>query len=945
MRQISFVLLVAAFIGSAFTSYGQIGKLLKDKAKNFADGDGLDKLKDVAAKKMDDARNNFDSTSFSYAISLNDNSGLYDIKEKGEIFLKAYTNMGKSEAEKEEREKARDLLDKGEGLYAGGYYSMAEGVLLAAKAKYESSNLKGDINYPKVISTLGLLYSTMGRYTTAEEYILQALELQKQKMGEEGGGYGASLNNLAVLYKETGRYNESENLILKAAEVLKNAHGEESMPYAIALNNEAMLYQAMGRYDQAERILKDAIAISAKSQNEKSGNHQKFLTNQALLFQEMGKLEQAEKGFKDLIALKERRFGKRHPDYAHMLNNLAALYMLMNKYDEVEPLLKEALDIYERKFGKEHRLYANALSDLGNFYRFKGEFDAAKPLLIQTLDIRAKILGEQHPQYVQSKENLAILYWKLGEWEDAEKLYIESLDQSLQFIKQYFPPMSEAEKTKYWDKLRPRFERFYAFTSDASGDNSDLVSKAYNYHVATKGLLLRATSKIKQKILESGDDELKKMYLDWLDQKETLARLYSYSKEELSEQKINRDSLERSANNMEKLLSQKSDVFSEEYHLGSIDFTDVQQKLKTGEAALEFIRFRHFENTFTEDARYLVLLITKTSANPKHILLKNGSELEGRYFKYYNNAIHQKLADEYSYAQYWEPVEPLIKGYNQVYLSLDGVYNQINVNTFRKPDGSYLLSDHNFLLLGSTAALANTANNTSTAQTACLIGYPEYGGKVTPLPGTKVEVTNIGSMLANRNYKVNIYTGNDATETKFKALVNPKILHVATHGYFMEDVKLKENKVFGINAESAKDNPLLRAGLLLTGAGGAGDNQAVRTLESDDNGILTAYEAMNLSLDETDLVVLSACETAVGDVKAGEGVYGLQRAFLAAGADAIIMSLWKVDDTATQELMTKFYANWLKSGNKPQAFKAALIELKNKYKDPYFWGGFILIGS
>jgi CHAT domain-containing protein len=149
--------------------------------------------------------------------------------------------------------------------------------------------------------------------------------------------------------------------------------------------------------------------------------------------------------------------------------------------------------------------------------------------------------------------------------------------------------------------------------------------------------------------------------------------------------------------------------------------------------------------------------------------------------------------------------------------------------------------------------------------------------------------------------------------------------------------------VFGVNAENASNNPLLRSGLILAGAGHAISGGGT-DISSNDNGVLTAYEAMNLNLEGTNLVVLSACETGLGDVKSGEGVYGLQRAFLVAGADAMIMSLWKVDDAATQQLMTSFYTNWLKLGNKQKAFKQAQLQLMTKYKDPYYWGAFVMMG-
>lgn len=169
------------------------------------------------------------------------------------------------------------------------------------------------------------------------------------------------------------------------------------------------------------------------------------------------------------------------------------------------------------------------------------------------------------------------------------------------------------------------------------------------------------------------------------------------------------------------------------------------------------------------------------------------------------------------------------------------------------------------------------------------------------------------------------------------------IVHIATHGYFLEDVD-KGGSAFGVDIENANDNPLLRSGLMLANAGGTVSGKRMPNLESNDNGILTAYEAMNLNLEGTDLIVLSACETGLGDVKAGEGVYGLQRAFLVAGADALIMSLWKVDDAATNLLMTNFYTNWIKLGNKQKAFKQAQLQLMAKFKEPYYWGAFVMMG-
>ncbi len=923
-------------------SQAQFGKLLKEKAKSLASEENLKKLKEATSDKLSEARAELDSTNFNFAISVNDNSDVLDTESGKDKALKFITNV-ESQADATDDEKARGMLDAGELAYAKGYYKRAEELLTSAKNLYET-NKSDNVNYYKTISNLGLLYSTMGRYVKAEEFTLQALDKRKEKLGERSLGYGSSLNNLAVLQKETGKYNEAEKNAQEAVNVLKIATGENSMPSAIALNNEAMVFEAVGRYEQALDLLNKAIAISSELQSEKSGNHQKFLTNRAMIYQSMGKYEEAETEFNDLIKLKERRFGKSSPDYAHMLNNLASLYMQMGKYDKVEDLLIKARDIYEKKFTKEHRLYASSISDLGNFYRFSNRLEEAKPLLEEAKEINEKVLGEDHPNFVQSKEDLAILYWKMRDLAEAKALYQSALEQTLTFINNYFPPMSESEKTKYWETLRPRFERYYSFVFNSESVDPELLGEAYDYYIATKGLLLSSTNKIKQKILGSNDQQLVSEYRVWLDQKETLAKYYAYSKDELLEQKINRDSLEQATNQTEKSLSQRSDLFTTSYKLKQSSYKDILPKLLSTQAVVEIIRYRTFDQSFSDEINYACLVLTKGVSTPKLALLKNGEQLEGRYFKYYNNAIHQKIKDEYSYEQYWANIAPYLEGKKEVYLSSDGIYNQINVNTLDNK-GRFVIDDYEIINVGNSKFIGQK-NATATLKTAYLVGNPTFGGTgIDALPGTKNELATVSKMMSAYGYKVSQFTTSQATEENLKKVNNPAILHIATHGYFLEDVQGSSNRVFGVNVESAKNNPLLRSGLLLANAGVALDQQHSASLNSSDNGILTAYEAINLSLDKTQLVVLSACETAVGDVKAGEGVYGLQRAFMGAGAQSLLMSLWKVSDEATQELMTKFYSNWLKMGDRQKAFRLAELSLKAKYPQPYYWGAFVMLDN
>jgi CHAT domain-containing protein len=328
------------------------------------------------------------------------------------------------------------------------------------------------------------------------------------------------------------------------------------------------------------------------------------------------------------------------------------------------------------------------------------------------------------------------------------------------------------------------------------------------------------------------------------------------------------------------------------------------------------------------------------------VLFNNGVDMEGKHAKTYRISMKSKVNDENSWTHFWAPLDAEVMGKKKIWFSPDGVYNQINLYTLKKAGGDFLINQYDVILTGNPRDLVMNKTKTKLAsgKKAMLLGYPDYGsgGVIVQLPGTKTEVGAINKLLKSSGFQVSELTQRDATETNLKSASKVEILHIATHGYFLKDVE-KTSWPIGVHADYAKDNVLLRSGLMLTGAAEA--NKATQTLDSNNNGIMTSYEAMNLDLKGTGLVVLSACETGLGEVKAGEGVYGLQRAFLVAGAEAIIMSLWKVDDEATQQLMNHFYANWVKTNNRQKAFKQAQQQLMalEKFKAPLYWGAFVMM--
>ena len=936
---------VMILVCSTHVAQAQLGGFIKDRADNAKKA-----LKDRAANKADADRDKLDSTDYNYAISVIDNSGMMNIRDKGEQFTKAKyaasNALLKNDNSKTPAQRCRDILTTAQFFYEKRSFKLAEAYFLAAMAAYQNENLTNNINYSKTFSDLGLLYATLGRYNTSSQYTQQALEMREEKLGQNSYGYASSINNRAVLYQDLAYYNEAEKDFQAAKAVVKKLFGD-SQEMSIVLNNEAILFAEIGRNNEAIADLQQAAAILEKANKKSLNNFVGIQSNLALLYQRSNKLTEAETIYlkleKDLNS--KLPFFANNPYYAGVLNNLALLYVQMNKPEKVEDYLKKAAEVYKTKFGEESPNYAKVIGDQGWYYRTKERYAEAEPLLVRSMQIREKTLGTDHPDYVKSREELAILYWKNKQWDKAYGEYKIVMDKTIDFINKYFPPMSEAEKTKYWDVTFPRFQRYYNFAIDASATMPNIVQDVFDYQTATKALLLNATSKVKNAILKSGNPDLIKDYLAWLDAKESLSRYYSLSKEEIQDQKINLDSIEQGANRMEKSLSERSKDFSSGYTTQTVSYKTIRDALADQEAIVEIIRVRGYTQDFTEDSRYVALVMTK-GVEPKLVVLDNGNQLETRYSKFYKNSIQSKSPDEYSYAQYWARIEPALGGKKTVYISPDGVYNQINLNTLKTTSGAYLLNQYDLITIGNSKdLLALKSRKPITTKDAMLIGFPDYGGDAVPaLPGTKIELDGISKVLKASGYKVNQLMQKDATEAALKALKAPTILHIATHGYFKQDSETAQNGALGISMENAQENPLLRSGLLMSGASATIKGTSSVDLSSNDNGIVTAYEVMNMNLDGTALIILSACETGLGEVKAGEGVYGLQRAFLVAGANALIMSLWKVDDAATQQLMTNFYTNWVKTGNKQKAFKQAQMQLMTKFKEPYYWGAFVMMG-
>ena len=525
--------------------------------------------------------------------------------------------------------------------------------------------------------------------------------------------------------------------------------------------------------------------------------------------------------------------------------------------------------------------------------------------------------------------------------------------------------------TYYNSRLKAGYENFHSFVKIAWEKQPalfpQLASQAYSNVLFTKSISLKGTQKRKEAFLKTNDAGITKLYEQWIEKKQQLIRQYFKTEDPSSIDtvtKINQQQLSKlqeQVNQLENELVTKAKDFKKYLKITPTDWKEVRDKLQEGEAAIEMIRFNWKDQVYYSDtAYYAAYIITKNSQHPEVVYLPDlAADLDNRFYKLYRNNIKLKTDDKESYNHFWKPIREKLKGVTKVYFSPDGIYHLINIASLKNPESKQFLLDEMEIhyTTSGTDIRQNSADNNN-IHTASLFGRPAYktgapattpvadsntrsfvrnfnNNNIPDLPGTEVEVMAIKNEMELQKVGVNFYLKEQASEDKVYQLHSPGVLHIATHGYWSP---AGENATEGYRVFNAMAN----SGLLLSGVV---NYYSAKEYANTYDGILTAYEAQNLDLENTSLVILSACETSLGYLDAGEGVYGLQRAFRAAGASSIITSLWKVDDNATKDFMIIFYQHYLKTKDKSAAYIMAQKTIKEKYIHPYFWGAFVMVGE
>jgi CHAT domain-containing protein/Tfp pilus assembly protein PilF len=843
----------------------------------------------------------------------------------------------------------------------------------AEKLLRESIGLqqKGSFLEGALHSELAGLYTATSQFQKATKEINEALDVLEKVEAQNSPYTLAATVNLGILYMSQGKYAEAE----EAFDFVLTNMSEDDPTLLNVLNNQALVYHWLGQLDRSEKIFKQIRAADSLSIGDTHPDFAITLSNLGLLYSDEGKHLSAEQAL--LKALEVQRMNNEEGTalYAGKLNNLAKIYRIAGQGQKSIPLHEQALSIFKETLGENSPEYATTSFNLGMSYWQTGNPELAIKYLKASSGIRAAKLGKKHPKYAESQQKIAEFHWEKKQLKEAQQSFGEAFGNYYFQINSLFPVLTEEEKSKfYYTNIKPAFEKFNSFALTAKQTNPLILGEVYDHHINTKAAIMYATEKVKESIRKSNDTTLIRLFDRWQSQKEQIAKLYSQNQ---SPGKI--DTLQQSADLLEKELTRRSAIFTRQLTRKAISWRDIQKALKENEAAVEVIRFKNYSpelgGAFKDEIIYGFLIVTpKTKNNPELIVLNNGIELEGKFLSFYRNNIQFTLDDNRSYKNYFEQLAKALTNQKikRVYFSRDGVYNQININTIKNTESQkFLLDEFEVTLVTNTRELLEKKATKSNSQSSLLIGFPKFNlnsetektkattrsvtrggnisrglrggllrhmrgeGGIAVLPGTQVEINQIAKLSKNPE----IFMEDLAAEGLIKQVISPMVLHIATHGYFLED----DETVVTEKTIQYVPSPLLKSGLLL-----AGSENFLKTgtpvNEDGDDGILTAYEAMNLNLENTDLVVLSACETGLGVVKNGEGVYGLQRAFKMAGAQSMIMSLWSVDDAATQQLMSLFYQERSKTPDANVAFRNAQQKLKQTYPHPFYWGAFIMVG-
>jgi CHAT domain-containing protein/Tfp pilus assembly protein PilF len=812
----------------------------------------------------------------------------------------------------------------------------------------------------------------------------KSLRLREETLGPDHVVVSDVLFNLGLYYRNVGDVPKAEELYLRSLAIKEKAFGPDHVDVSLVLHNLAYLYHdSLRDYRTAEPLYRRALAIKEKVLGAEHPLVAATLNNLGMGEWKKGDYVKAEAYYQRSRAIVERASGPESNEVGNAMLNLGIVYKESGDYAKGEENYRGALQIWEKLLGGEHPRVALALESLGILYRDRGDYLEAEPLLQRALQIGEKTEGVNHPNVANTLVLLARLYEAKGDLDRAIELQTRANAIEEKNIALNLSIGSERQKLSYFSHWIKQEQRRVSLHVRAAPENRAALELAATTILQRKGRVLDAMANTFSSVHERLNVQ-DKILLDQLQGvTEQLGRLILAGPRGVApaehEQKVR--SLEERREQIESEIGRRSAGLYQPSQ--SVTLAGVRAAIPRDAALIEFVVYRasdprmpiERERESYGDARYVAYLI-RNQGEVRWADLGAASEIDAAIDKWRAALRDPERKDVRRLSQAVDgkvlrPIRSLIGDATHLLISPDGALNLVPFAALADERGRYLVERYSLTYLTSGRDLLRMQTKREGKGNAVVVADPAFGDPAVigsrvaaenggaangraqldysqiffgPLPGVGDEVRALNELMPQATF----YTRGQATKAALKRVSSPSVLHIATHAFFLDNGSEAGER--GVTQEKSEtrlgkllgnvQNPLLRSGLALAGAN--------RNLSQDNDGVITAFEMTQLDLLGTKLVVLSACDTGVGEIKNGEGVYGLRRAVVLAGAESQLVSLWPVSDRSTRDLMIGYYKGLMQNEGRSEALRRMQLRMlrgAEKNAHPYYWASFIQLGE
>lgn len=827
------------------------------------------------------------------------------------------------------------------------------------------------------LNNLGLLYYYLGRIQEAESLTIQSLKLREDNLGPDHPDCIGNKQRLADYYISSFWKPLAADSLISLVTSYWQSRAPQSRQYADAILLRGKFFTYVGEFEKAEVEIKKARDIYKNVIGDQSWEVANCLNELALNYTEAAKqvqgtpknklLLQSLENVKASTLLESNLKGRENINHATHLNNIAATYYQIGNADSVIYYQLQSLELRKRLQGEKNPASGRSYSTLAGAYEMQHRYSEAESTCRKGLAILAETTGKESEDYILCARGMGSILLAMGKTTEALHYFEEDRKATISKIKKTFGYFSSAEQIKAIQRYRPD----YYYSAALTYRYPEIAKMCYNDALLFKGAGLRNNRTLREILSASKDSAELKRYDQYLSIEKTIAAEYRLRKEE----RIHLDSLQSVSQEIERELRTRSADYRNYINRLDVNWQAIQAKLQAGDASIEFVRFNRKRVIDTDTFLYAALVLLPGKEAPVFVPLCAESELKTKLFgnqvaitdrtvawatNIYSpetNVRANRVKGTSLYNLIWQPLDTLLKGVHRVYFSPDGLLHHISFAALGYLDKSenkvFLRDSFQLIQMASTRQVLfeQASIELAPGEEVLVVGDIQYGTINTKESARSLEegcsFSSIGKdefaeackLYRQYQQKVVQLSGADATERNIIDILNShksfRAISLITHGMFLPS-PIKCSKIEHLYSEV---NPMQRSCLVFAGINAV---NAIRTYADD--CLLTAQDFAGLNLSGTEVVIIPACESGLGDVLSSEGVFGLQRAFQEAGARYLIIALWKLPDGKTSSFMQKFYSQWLEEKKSvPDAFREAQRQTREENTDAGMWGGLILI--